>query len=230
MARKKIPAVAYLRTSSQTNANKPGLAADKDSDKRQRAAVTGFAAANGYEIVDEFYDVVSGADPIDERPGFKAMLDRIAGNGVRIDPRGIPRPLRPRPDRCSSPVTTTCKTLGVELVPASAPDYFLTTRRPRAGAAGAGRDLAIREDLAGRQAEGGARSQEGGHRQVRGPQVPRRDRCPELVAMAKQLRRKLPKGGQLSLREVAAELAKRGFVSKRGTPYSSSAIASMLEG
>ena len=32
----------------------------------------------------EFYDAaVSGADPIGERPGFKAMLDRIAGNGVR---------------------------------------------------------------------------------------------------------------------------------------------------
>jgi hypothetical protein len=26
---------------------------------------------------------VSGGDPIAERPGFKAMLDRIAGNGVR---------------------------------------------------------------------------------------------------------------------------------------------------
>jgi len=34
--------------------------------------------------VGEFYDAaVSGADPIAERPGFKAMLDRIAGNGVR---------------------------------------------------------------------------------------------------------------------------------------------------
>ena len=31
-----------------------------------------------------FYDAaVSGGDPIAERPGFKAMLDRIAGNGVR---------------------------------------------------------------------------------------------------------------------------------------------------
>jgi DNA invertase Pin-like site-specific DNA recombinase len=34
-------------------------------------------------MVDEFYDVVSGADPIGDRPGFKAVLDRIAGNGVR---------------------------------------------------------------------------------------------------------------------------------------------------
>jgi DNA invertase Pin-like site-specific DNA recombinase len=27
---------------------------------------------------------VSGADPVAERPGFKAMLYRIAGNGVRV--------------------------------------------------------------------------------------------------------------------------------------------------
>ena len=52
MTRKKITAVAYLRTSSPTNASK-GLASDKDSDKRQRAAIEGFAKSNGYEIVDE---------------------------------------------------------------------------------------------------------------------------------------------------------------------------------
>ena len=76
-------------------------------------AIEGFAKSNGYEIVDEFYDVVSGADPIGDRPGFKAMLDRIAGNGVR--------------------------TIIVE-----SPDRFA---------------LPVREDLAGGQAEGGARPQ-----------------------------------------------------------------------
>jgi hypothetical protein len=41
-------------------------------------------AIDGYTITAEFYDAaVSGADPVAERPGFKAMLDRIAGNGVR---------------------------------------------------------------------------------------------------------------------------------------------------
>ena len=124
MARKRIHAVSYLRTSSSTNANK-GLATDKDSDKRQRVAVTGFAKANGYEIVDEYYDVVSGADPIGDRPGFKAMLDRIAGNGVRTI-------IVESPDRFARDLTVQLtghdylKKLGVELVPASAPDFFLT--------------------------------------------------------------------------------------------------------
>src|SRR5215472_8201245 len=84
MAGKRIDAIAYRRTSSAAN-----VGSDKDSDKRQRAAIASFAKAHGYRIVDEFYDsAVSGADPVAERPGFKAMLDRIAGNG------GVVRPLR----------------------------------------------------------------------------------------------------------------------------------------
>ena len=36
------------------------------------------------EIVDELYDAaLSGADPVDDRPGFADMLKRIAGNGVQ---------------------------------------------------------------------------------------------------------------------------------------------------
>jgi DNA invertase Pin-like site-specific DNA recombinase len=63
----------------------PNVGTDKDSDKRQRAAIEAFAKARCFELVGEFYDAaVSGADPIGERPGFKAMLDRIAGNGVRV--------------------------------------------------------------------------------------------------------------------------------------------------
>jgi DNA invertase Pin-like site-specific DNA recombinase len=62
----KVPAIAYLRTSSAAN-----VGADKDSEKRQRAAIEGFAKANGYEIEAEFYDAaVSGADPVTERPGW----------------------------------------------------------------------------------------------------------------------------------------------------------------
>ena len=44
-------AVAYLRTSSAAN-----VGADKDSERRQREAIQGFAKRAGYQIVDEFYD------------------------------------------------------------------------------------------------------------------------------------------------------------------------------
>ena len=54
----------------------------KDSDKRQRAAIEGYAKAAGYVIVDWFYDAaVRGSDAVALRPGFATMLERIAGNG-----------------------------------------------------------------------------------------------------------------------------------------------------
>src|SRR5262245_1251239 len=51
---------------------------------------------------------------------------------------------------------------------------------------------------------------------------------PEMVALARKLRRRRPKGGQLSLRGVARELAARGFLNERGKPYAAKSIASML--
>jgi DNA invertase Pin-like site-specific DNA recombinase len=71
-------ALAYLRTSSATNT-------DGDSAERQRVAIRAYAQRAGIEVVQEFYDAaVSGADPIQTRIGFAAMLDRIEGNGVRL--------------------------------------------------------------------------------------------------------------------------------------------------
>src|SRR5215218_835676 len=80
MARKELrPAVAYLRTSSASNTG------DKDSGKRQRAAIDAFARSAGFAILDSYYDeAVSGADPVTSRPGFAAMMERIASDGVRV--------------------------------------------------------------------------------------------------------------------------------------------------
>ena len=78
-AREVKTSIGYLRTTSATNVGQ-----DKDSEKRQRDAIQSFAARAGIQIVDWFYDAaVSGADPIDTRPGFRSALERIASNGVR---------------------------------------------------------------------------------------------------------------------------------------------------
>jgi hypothetical protein len=42
---------------------------------------------------------------------------------------------------------------------------------------------------------------------------------PELVPLVRQLRRRRPKGGQRSLREISVELAARGFMNERGSPF-----------
>ena len=79
-----LHAIGYLRTSSATNVGE-----DKDSDKRQRAAILAGAKRQGCEIVDWFYDAaVSGDVEVSDRPGFAAMLDRIDGNGVRLGAGG----------------------------------------------------------------------------------------------------------------------------------------------
>jgi Resolvase, N terminal domain len=75
----KLEAIGYLRTSAA-----PNVRDCKDSERRQRLTIERHACAAGFVIVDWFYDAaVSGADPVEARPGFAAMLARIAGNGVR---------------------------------------------------------------------------------------------------------------------------------------------------
>lgn len=75
----RVEAVGYLRTSSAAN-----VGPDRDSGTRQQAAIEG-AKRSGFALVGWFYDAaVSGADPIESRAGFSALLDRIEGNGVRV--------------------------------------------------------------------------------------------------------------------------------------------------
>jgi DNA invertase Pin-like site-specific DNA recombinase len=220
MAAKKIPAFAYMRTSSATN-----VGPDKDSDKRQRAAIAGFAKGNGYAIVDEYYDeAVSGSDPIGERSGFKALLQRIAANGVRTI-------IIESPDRFARDLAVQLaghdylKTLGVELIPASAPDFF-TEDTPTAvlvrqvlGAISefertsliaklkAARD---RKRATGAKVEGRMK-----HAELR----------PEAVTLARQMHRE-----GSSLREISAELAADGHLSSKGRPFSAQSVKNMLNG
>lgn len=61
-----------------------------------------------------------------------------------------------------------------------------------------------------------------------GGRKPLSDTRPEVVALARKLRRRRPKGGQLSLCGVSKELAARGYLNERGKPYAAKSVANML--
>ena len=208
-----------MRTSSAAN-----VGADKDSDKRQRAAIEAFAKANHYTVVEEFYDAaVSGADPIGERPGFKRMLARIAGNGVRVV-------LVESPDRFARDLAVQLaghsylEALGVELVPTTCPTFFIEDT-PTA--------VLVRQVLGAiaefEKASLVAKLKAARERKVaaggRGTGRWRYDEArPEVVALARELRSQ-----GLSLREISAELARRGYVAALSSrPFAAAQVSRML--
>jgi len=52
----------------------------------------------------------------------------------------------------------------------------------------------------------------------------------EFVVIAKQLRRRSPKGDQLSLRAISAELASQGYLNEHDQPFAAASVKAMLEG
>lgn len=226
---KRADAVAYMRTSTATN-----VGADKDSEKRQRAAIEAFARGNGYCIAAEdwFYDAaVKGADPVTSRPGFVAMLDRIARNGVRTI-------IVESPDRFARDLAVQLaghdymKKLGISLVPASAPDFFLEDTptavlvRQVLGAIAQFEKASLVAKLKAARDRKVARGEWNGGRKSYA------DARPETVRLAKKLRAQ-----GMSYRKISAELAARGHLTMAGTSteragraFAAMSIKAMIDG
>jgi DNA invertase Pin-like site-specific DNA recombinase len=217
-------AVAYLRTSSRTN-----VGADKDSDKRQRAAIEAYGKAAGFQIVGEFYDAaVSGADPVSERSGFAEMLERLMSNGARTI-------IVESPDRFARDLMVQLaghdmlKARGVTLIAASAPMHFVEDTptavlvRQVLGAVAEFEKTTLVAKLAAAR----RRKRQATGRKVEGRKSHAEAR-PDVVKLAKALARKKPKGGKLSLRAIAAEMAARGVLNERGKPFNHKSISVLL--
>jgi DNA invertase Pin-like site-specific DNA recombinase len=212
-------AIGYLRTSSAANVGE-----GKDSELRQRAAIEAYAKQSGVVVVDWFYDAaVKGGDAIESRPGFAAMLARIAGNGVRtIIVETANRFAR---DLMVQEVGfAMLRGLGITLVAADSPTSFLDD----------GPTSKLIRQILGAVAEfdkamtvaklKGARDRV---RRRNGKCEGRKshaERNPAMVELARQHR-----AAGMSLRQVSDELATAGYTTPSGKAYSASAVASMIE-
>ena len=223
MAREMKKAVAYLRTSSAANVGQ-----DKDSAHRQREAIASFAKRGGFSIVAEFNDeAVSGADAIEARPGFAALLDRIESNGVRVviveDASRFARQVV-----VQELGVMALQQRGVQVLTASGDDLTATddpskvmVRQMMAAFVQFEKArLVAKLALARRRKRQSVGKCEGrkSHVEIR----------PEVVDLAKQLRRKKPKGGQMSFARIGQELAARGYMTSKGTPFGPSAVMAMV--
>lgn len=227
-------AIAYMRTSSATN-----VGPDRDSEKRQRDAIERFAASAGFEIVNWFYDAaVSGADPIDSRPGFAAALERIASNGVRT----IIVETANRFARDLIVQETGFRLLrdqGIELIAADSPTSFVDDTPTAAlirqvlGAVAQFEKAALVAKLKGARDR---KRRETGKVEGRKRRVDRLDaegaaKLAAAVREAKRLRRANPKTGKrLSYRDIAEKLEAAGYANERGARYNPASIKRMLDG
>ena len=224
MPRKQTPAVAYYRTSSAAN-----VGSEKDSEKRQREAVEGFAKRAGFTIVDTYYDpAVSGADAIEDRPGFVKLLDRIESNGVRTviveDTSRFAREMRAHVLGIAL-----LRERGVRLL--SAVDGQNLTEDTDEMTEGMVTIMAVFAQIEKKRLVKKLAAARKRKRELAGKCEGRKshqEKHPETVALARRLRRKRPKGGQLSLRAVSEELAAQGHLNERGKPYAAKSVASML--
>ena len=218
-------AVAYYRTSSATN-----VGDDKDSKQRQKEAVTAYARTNGFRIVGEFYDAaVSGADPINTRPGFVAMLASLRANGARtILVENASRFARDLIVQLTGHELLRAE--GFDLIPVDAPDHF-TNETPTAemvrqilGAVSQFEKASTVEKL--RKARDRKSAAKGSRVEGRKPYA---ETHPAMVKEAKRLARRNPRTGKRrSLRTIAGELAALGYTRPAGQPFNAQTIKNMV--
>ena len=165
---------------------------------------------------------MSGADPIETRPGFSALLDRIEGNGVRVvlveDASRFARDL----------VAQELGLLmlgrrGVRVLTAGGDDLTDTsdpTRIMMRQIAGAFAEYEKRRLVAKLKAARDRKAAAGGHAHGRYGYT---KEAPAAVAAARELRAQ-----GLSLRAISAAMAERGLVTGGGKPYGPTSVAKLL--
>ena len=119
------------------------------------------------------------------------------------------------------------KGLGISIIPTSAPDFFtedtptaVLVRQVLGAIAQFEKASSVAKLAAARKRKRDLEGRCEGRKPVG-------ETRPEVVALARKLRRRRPKGGQLLLRGVLKELAARGFLNELGKPYAAKSVANV---
>ena len=151
---------------------------------------------------------MKGEDPIESRPGFSALLDRVENNGVKVAIVEDASRLASKLVAQELEVLTLCKR-GIKLITSSGDDLTETDDEGRV----------MMRQIAGAFAVYEKRRLVRKLREARerigklGGRKPYAQAMPETVALAKELHDR-----GLSYRKIAAELATQGHVTRTGKP------------
>jgi DNA invertase Pin-like site-specific DNA recombinase len=189
----------------------------------QREVLETGALASLCAVVDWFNDpAVSGADPIESRPGFAALLNRIESNHVKVvlveDASRFARDLMAQELGIGVLVK-----LGMRVLTASGDDLTVTDDPMKVAMrqiAGTFAQLEKARLVAKLKA---ARDRKRAETGKCGGRKSYAEARPDTVALVKELHT-----AGLSYRKIAAELEARGHVTSSGKPHVASAIQKML--
>ena len=215
-------AIAYYRTSSAQNVGE-----DKDSKKRQRAAVEAYAKSQKIQIVSEFYDTaVAGKKNIEDREAMAELL-------LFAEEEKISMVLVESADRFARDLMVQeigfrmLNEKGIHLVPVNAPDLFIDGDPTR---------KLIRQVLAvaeferesGSQAQGSKTEKEATHWRESRRQKICHQNYPELETAAKRISRRRRNGKPITIKGISEDLHAEGFTTKSGGALSTKTIWTLL--
>jgi DNA invertase Pin-like site-specific DNA recombinase len=226
MASTSVQAVAYLRTSSATNTGQ-----DKDSHKRQLAAIEAYVKRQGIQLHEPpFYDAaVSGADAIQDRPGFAAMLAFLGEHPVATTILVETASRFARDLIVQETGYRLLQARGINLVAVDSPDSFLDdtptavmVRQILGAVAQFDKAMTVAKLRGARERK---RLQSGkceGRKSLA-------ESHPDTGALARKLYRRNPATSRRrSMREIAEALAEAGHVNSKGRTYQVTAVRRMV--
>ena len=217
-------AIAYYRTSSAQNVGE-----DKDSKKRQRAAVEAYAKSQKIQIVSEFYDTaVAGKKNIEDREAMAELL-------LFAEEEKVSMVLVESADRFARDLMVQeigfrmLKDKGIHLVPVNAPDLFIDgdpTRKLIRQVLGAVAEFE-KENLVLKLRAARQRK-----KRLTGEKVEGRksvtENYPELETAAKRISRRRRNGKPITIKGISEDLHAEGFTTKSGGALSTKTIWTLL--